>query len=713
MADSTAMTIDFLRARLLSERSVSRAAKERADELAKSVAELEEQVRAVTEQRRQAERAAAEVLAILESHDFSGHLSDVDDDLGSDQDGDEEGEEDAKSRCDTARALGEEEPSGTAQPGGLSWKGRSVSPRKARQLKQKHRRSYFYSLSSSDSSPKYRMGQSCRKNKRRMEPRNGGSGRSASPEEGSGDVVAAESQKARQDGSDCTDDGQADMDGGDERSSGDGSGGQYVIRCEKDGEMERVLERQAELIGQYEEEEKAQREWEKQYNENRKANKGDAEVQHKPYQVKKGREQSNQRATVTDQQIHCDVEAKSCHKNLPSTSNPSAECLPNGSLSESLQIASQENCAQLREANDEPDHGRAQAASVSAQESSNTSTVTRQDQDRGDENSDGDSGCNTNARPREHYAIKAPLDGSPSSDTLNSKVSDRSSSHFHDHTDSQLDTQTYRPSSSSNVDVGSVLEALQRARISLRAKLTKPVPPNQVTLALPAPGDEHKEHDDMPANDNSNSYREELSSSSPARQEILALPAPEDYHESVALQFNDTGISVSGKLSSSSPRREEILALPAPGDDYRREIEDYIKIPVSTPGLFRLPTDSFPVDQTMFSRNACGSEFSLGAASSRHAVFASNPAATEVPTVSGGGSVFSAKQRCDLHSSALLSVPTSGRCSDIPRPDFTVGGTCTSLPFRIPGLKEDLRRGMPLGDEDLFMQRGIDYTISN
>jgi hypothetical protein len=37
MADSTAMTVDFLRARLLSERSVSRAAKERAEELAKRV----------------------------------------------------------------------------------------------------------------------------------------------------------------------------------------------------------------------------------------------------------------------------------------------------------------------------------------------------------------------------------------------------------------------------------------------------------------------------------------------------------------------------------------------------------------------------------------------------------------------------------------------------------------------------------------------------
>lgn len=47
------------------------------------------------------------------------------------------------------------------------------------------------------------------------------------------------------------------------------TGGQYVIRYEKDGEMERVLERQAELIGQYEAEEEAQRQWEKQFNENR------------------------------------------------------------------------------------------------------------------------------------------------------------------------------------------------------------------------------------------------------------------------------------------------------------------------------------------------------------------------------------------------------------------------------------------------------------
>ncbi|CAL4946492.1 unnamed protein product [Urochloa decumbens] len=673
MAESTAMTVDFLRARLLSERSVSRAAKERADELAKRVAELEEQVRAVTAQRRQAERAADEVLAILDSQGFGGHLSDDDDGSASDKDGCEEDDDDAKGRGDTAHAPGDQEEeaaakggeaedaqSGTAQPGSLSWKGRSVSPRKATQLRHKHgRRRYFYLLSSDDSSPKYRVGQSCRKNKRRIELLSNGS-RSGTPEDDGG---GAGSQKGSHDGPDCAD--MAGEVGGDERNSGDGGGVQYVIRHEKSVEMERVLERQAELIGQYEEEEEAQREWEKQYNESRNANKVDIKVK-------------------------------------------------NGSLSELPQNASRENVAQRREASNEPDPLRAQTASISAQESSATSTVTRQDQDRGDLISDGDSGYNANA---EHYTIKAPSDGSPSSDTLNSKVSDWSSWQFHDNTDGRTDTQPYRPASTSIEDIESVLQALQRARISLSAKLSlsQPVPPSQVTLALPAPGDEHKEYDDLRGSDDgSNSYSEEINGSSPARQEILALPAPEDCHEMVDLPVSNTGISAAEQLSSSSTRREEILALPGPGDASRREIEEYTNIPVGVPGLFRLPRDSFPVDEKIFSPGV-----SLGAPVTRHGTgivgnLAADAydAATSAPSVYGDRSGFSAKQSYDLQTSAILSVPTPGRCSNIPTPDFTV----SIAPFLpgIPGLEQDLRRAAgPLGNADLFMQRGIDYTISN
>ncbi|KAL6567984.1 hypothetical protein OROGR_001652 [Orobanche gracilis] len=65
--ESTAMTIEFLRARLLSERSVSRSARQRADELARRVMELEEQLKIVSLEKMKAEKATADVLAILES----------------------------------------------------------------------------------------------------------------------------------------------------------------------------------------------------------------------------------------------------------------------------------------------------------------------------------------------------------------------------------------------------------------------------------------------------------------------------------------------------------------------------------------------------------------------------------------------------------------------------------------------------------------------
>ncbi|GMP22404.1 hypothetical protein CsSME_00000452 [Camellia sinensis var. sinensis] len=48
MGNSNTMTIDFLRARLLAERSVSSTARQRADELAKRVLELEEQLTTVS-----------------------------------------------------------------------------------------------------------------------------------------------------------------------------------------------------------------------------------------------------------------------------------------------------------------------------------------------------------------------------------------------------------------------------------------------------------------------------------------------------------------------------------------------------------------------------------------------------------------------------------------------------------------------------------------
>ncbi|XP_047056570.1 uncharacterized protein LOC124662821 [Lolium rigidum] len=623
MADSTAaaapMTIDFLRARLLSERSVSRASKERADQLAARVAELEEQVRAVTAQRRQAEQEAAEVLAILESKGFCGSLTDA----GSDNDdgtSEEARPRDAETTGgDAARSNAEEEqdeePAAAAKSeadddatsgtvaGGLSWKGRSVSPRKARQLRQRHRRSYAYLLAAEDPSPKYRMGQSCRKNKRKELS-------------GSSDAVLTGSRKGQRDGSAAyAGDGRAELDGEvgeDERSSADG-GGQYVIRHEKGGEMQRVLEKQAELIGQYEAEERAQRDWEKKFNDNRSSPKADV------------------------------VQEKSSGKTLSIAGN-----------------TSEGSAGQRREAGEQHGRGRAQNAAIS------------------EANSEGCPSHNTSSGTSGHKS-------SPSSDTLVSKVSDWSSSRFHD----QLDTASCQQSSSTkDIDVESVLQALQRARISLQQKLGRPLPPSQVTLALPAPGDEYRAEEGLYHDDGSNSYR----GSSPSRQEMLALPAPEDYH---SCNDHDHGSLVDGadssslteKRSSPSTPRQEILALPAPGDDEREDDVD-VKIPVCSPGLFRLPTYSFLEEDEMMPRSN-GCDFELGL---RHHAYRDD-----------GDAGVSAKLFYDPHA--------SGRCSVPPSSGFTIGAA--SLLSGIPELPKDLRRGRSLGDADLFMQRACDYTVTN
>ncbi|XP_019181815.1 PREDICTED: uncharacterized protein LOC109176873 isoform X3 [Ipomoea nil] len=67
MEDSPSKRIEFLRAQLFSERSVSQTARQRVDELAKRVAELEAQLKVVSLQRKKAEKATVTVLAILEN----------------------------------------------------------------------------------------------------------------------------------------------------------------------------------------------------------------------------------------------------------------------------------------------------------------------------------------------------------------------------------------------------------------------------------------------------------------------------------------------------------------------------------------------------------------------------------------------------------------------------------------------------------------------
>ncbi|CAL4893832.1 unnamed protein product [Urochloa decumbens] len=705
---TTAMTIDFLRARLLSERSVSRAAKERADHLARRVAELEEQLRAVTAQRRKAERAAAEVLAILDSQGF-GRLSDAADDSGSEED-DEAGAggpgaaergrgggnvaEDALSGSE----LGPQAAAAAEQAGGLSWKGRAAShdcerrrplqqqqQQRGRQLRQRHghgnRRGYLYSRAA-DSSPKYHPGQSCRKIKRK-ELR-------SQEEVEEGKNIAAESVEDGQERSDCTvgTDEQPDFDGEasqDGRGGSSGNGGleddgdRFAMVYEKDGEMERVLEKQAELIGQYEAEENAQREWEKKFSKSRDSTTDDVNLNSKLNQSENacGRREAGR---IVDKEVVCE-HARSSEDNLHGINNPS-EFLPKGSVSAlPPNVAKDSVIGQCKADGSDHNfvvstatvassHGELQVrkdvlttksclegsgnnlgkSAPPPQGSCGSILNARHDKGR-DDNSDSVSSYHVNAPSSERYINTSSVE-SPLSDTPKSEVSEWSSSCFHNHTDNQIDAQLHQPSSD---DVGGVLEALQRARMSLRAKLSRTSPLSQNILALPTP-------DDLPDNDMQLSLRR----SNPLSQEVSVLQAPAGCHNRV---------------------------LPP----------DNVKVPAGPAGLFRLPTDSFPRNE-MTSSDGYGSRFSLTAANGLR-ISSSYPAnhIMSAPSFSQYGSVLSPDPYHYPHSSILLSMPTSGGYS-ITAPDFRMGSD--SFCPEVLRFGHDSRRVMHSGDAGMHFEYG-------
>ncbi|KAI4352606.1 hypothetical protein L6164_006842 [Bauhinia variegata] len=281
MEDSTAMTIEFLRARLLSERSVSRSARQRADELANRVKELEEQIKVVTLQRKMAEKATVEVLAILESQGISDGSGDFD--LGSDQEmpcesgvGNDSVKEDQRSMSSRGRRYGSDELSGSdldssLVPGrSLSWKGRVDSPRSLEKYKTYNvrRRS---SVSSVSSSPKHhRLGKSCRQIRRRE-------ARSVVEESMDKplkiDSLENEVVYSSEEFPNCLDRGSnfqrieskiQDEDESEVKVANNNHDNGYG----RETDMEKALEHQAKLIGQYEAMEKAQREWEEKFREN-------------------------------------------------------------------------------------------------------------------------------------------------------------------------------------------------------------------------------------------------------------------------------------------------------------------------------------------------------------------------------------------------------------------------------------------------------------
>ncbi|KAL9254523.1 hypothetical protein AKJ16_DCAP11584, partial [Drosera capensis] len=283
VGDSNLMTIEYLRARLHSERSVSKAARERADELAKRVEELEEQLEIVTLQRKRAEKAALDVLAVLENHGVSdisevvysgseeeGSLSGSN--MGKNKSG-KEGEREGKGEeesCGEPKLKGDdkEELSGSENDSTPST-GRSLSWRSPKELQRSTEKKYLDSslrrrthFALKNSSPRQlSLGKSCRQIQRREIKSVVEESRYESLTIGKKDNNADSPPSYPADSEEL----KGHFGNWNQKISSDGqvSGTEH----EFDREMERALERQAQLIGRYEAEEKAQREWEENYRE--------------------------------------------------------------------------------------------------------------------------------------------------------------------------------------------------------------------------------------------------------------------------------------------------------------------------------------------------------------------------------------------------------------------------------------------------------------
>ncbi|KAJ8759194.1 hypothetical protein K2173_004201 [Erythroxylum novogranatense] len=289
MEDNDAVTVEFLRARLLYERSVSKSARQRADELAKRVAELEEQLRVVSLQRMKAEKATADVLAILESNG----ITDVSDmyDSSFDQDTpcesavgnqsfiEERHSVNSKVRKNESEKVLDFDDGFSPELGrSMSWKAQKDCSSSAEKYKDQSlkRRSSFMSTYSS---PKHRTGKSCRQI-RRKEPRSfslehqtnsikvGTTENGVSPTKNSSDVgpdILGGFDEIRNDKMSS----HAQLSGywRNEQNSSANDLGYNADKRDEDRDMEKALEHQAELIGRYEEMERTQRDWEEKFRE--------------------------------------------------------------------------------------------------------------------------------------------------------------------------------------------------------------------------------------------------------------------------------------------------------------------------------------------------------------------------------------------------------------------------------------------------------------
>ncbi|KAL0926372.1 hypothetical protein M5K25_002595 [Dendrobium thyrsiflorum] len=292
MDEKTAMNVEFLRARLLSERIVSKTARQRAEMLSQRVIELEEQLRIVNIQRKKAEKAAEEVLSILETQGITciARLTDPSIDQENNQLTDQQGNqctisEDVKEdKFLTSSGMDESEVddglSCSAINGSpsdyncLSWKSHGSSldahsqeKLKTKQIRHKHRSSCIVTVKSSQRRP----GKSCRKIKRSdIGSASDNELQKATLLDAHGDGVVAHSGGFDEKCECPLEASKSKMDKFSVDSSlsfyPDGRNRETKVGGGKD-DMDRALEQQAQLIIQFQAMENAQKEWEEKFNE--------------------------------------------------------------------------------------------------------------------------------------------------------------------------------------------------------------------------------------------------------------------------------------------------------------------------------------------------------------------------------------------------------------------------------------------------------------
>ncbi|XP_047307358.1 uncharacterized protein LOC124910725 [Impatiens glandulifera] len=287
MGDSAAITIEFLRARLLTERSVSKAAKQRSDELAKRVLELEEQLKLVSLQRKKAEKAANNVLSILESRGVSEFLeefdsgSELDETLSKSKTNNNLSKEEESSVCSKTLHDDSDGSENVASPlsgRSLSWKsGRASSSSREKSIDSSTRKQGTSNYRTFvPSSSRRRAGKSCRQIQRK-EIRS-----AVDDSQINGNMPCLEGDRAANslevfplNGEIESDNYREELENQDlqvspgilqgQKNAHEGS---YQNGHESSKGMEKALKYQAQFIGQYENEEKAQREWEEKFREN-------------------------------------------------------------------------------------------------------------------------------------------------------------------------------------------------------------------------------------------------------------------------------------------------------------------------------------------------------------------------------------------------------------------------------------------------------------